>query len=79
MKKLIREIEETGVLPGGYFPSRYYPNALAVCNPGAVIAEYREHVERWLEWYPQDAETPYYAKLRLVYELTRGETSGGLD
>lgn len=64
--KRIAEIKATGILPGSYFPSRYYPKTLATENPEAVLDIFREHVTQWLNWYPQDAGTPFYANLKRV-------------
>ena len=70
MTKLLREIQATGVLPGSYFPSRYYPKTLATEAPGEVVASFRAMVEQWPTWYPQDIGTPFHTELERVYQLT---------
>lgn len=66
MTKQLKAIKATGILPGSYFPSGYYPKTLATQNPEAVLVIYREHVAQWLEWYPEDAGTPFYAELQRI-------------
>lgn len=69
----IKAIKETDILPGSYFPSRYYPHTLATENPQLVITLFKEHVALWLEWYPQDAESEHYANLKRVQNLIEGQ------
>ena len=71
-RQQLRAIQETGILPGSYFPSRYYPKTMATEKPEQVITIFKEHVRQWAEWYPQDTDTPFYSNLLRIACLTIG-------
>ena len=66
MDTLLKEIKDTGILPGSYFPSRYYPKTWATECPAAVVSTFRDTVDQWADQYPQDVGTAFYAELQRI-------------